>query len=242
MSSQKLIMESWRDWVSKTFSGLEDPRLYEDLALMTSVSSYGFLIVLYLPQKMKDEKAVISKKHPPNVVSMLKLGNLSTSKAPCIPNTWQVKNVATKKEYQGKGLGTLIYNLAATYAKLSGDDGITSDHEDMTTKDGSRRWNKIDQSSNFKKKKTAKGSDTFDYTGKETPNDNQDDCVRPKSSKVAVDHSYEIIDGTEDEIKRLKANHKRYIDHLKSMSVADFNQLLLDQAIDIFSTNFTGNM
>ena len=242
MNKQSIIIEGWRDWMSKTFSGMEDPKLYEDLALMTSASSQGFVIVLYLPQKMKNKKAIISKKYPPNVVSMLKLGILSSGEIPCIPNTWQVKNVATKKEYQGKGLGTLIYNLAATYAKLSGGDGITSDHDAMTTKDGARRWNKIDQSSNFKKKETSKGNNTFDYTGKETPNDREDDCKRPRVVNAATDHSYEIVDGIEDEIKRLKDNHKNYIDHIESMSVSEFNQILLDKAVEVFAVSFSGNM
>lgn len=127
------------------------------------------------------------------------------SKFPCIPNTFEVaaiyvepgmKNVTKGARDQKYGL--LLYDLLFYYASTMGH-GLTSDHEDGTTKAAQKFWKYIENNpSMYRKRKTdgsgeAGGHDVFDYkhfdgrnretldtgtfTGSSaTPNDPNDDC------------------------------------------------------------------
>ena len=236
MSDQKLIMEGWRDFLNKFTGGDKELDLYEDLALWTFLYDGKFDIILYIPSKFSGQNPVIDEENLPTVVAYLQMGILSSNKTPCIPDTWQVKYTATAEEFQKKGLGSMMYEIAATYAKLSGDGGITSDHVAMTSDQASRRWNKLLSSPNFEKRETDKGSDTFDYSGKETPNDPNDDCVAPKDSKNTVDHSVQIKNDVKEKIDKFKANHKKYLKFSKLGK--QLNHVLLKKASEVFNKAF----
>ena len=239
--NQKIIMEGWRDWLAKTFIGGEDPDPKKDLAMDIRSSMDYIEIILYMPNKMKEGKAIINKGALPIVVSMVRISRLTTSETPCIPSTWHITAVATSKEFQSMGFGTLIYDIAATYAKSAeydGKGGITSDHNTLTTIDGARRWDKIDKDSNYIKKETSKKNDTFDYTGEETPDDEDDDCRQARTVDAVVDHSYMIVNGVEQEMEELTAKHEKYIQSLKGLSAAEFQGILNLGAAKVFRTAF----
>ena len=239
--NQKIIMEGWRDWLAKTFTSLEDPDPKKDLA-MNIMSNMDYVeIILYVPNKMKEGKAIINKGALPIVVSMVRISRLTTSETPCIPSTWHITAVATSKEFQSMGFGTLIYDIAATYAKSAENDGkggITSDHNTLTTIDGARRWDKIDKDSNYVKRETSKKNDTFDYTGDETPDDKDDDCKQARTVDAVVDHSYMIVNGAEQEMEELAANHEKYTQSLRGLSTAEFQGILNLGAAKVFRTAF----
>ena len=112
----------------------------------------------------------------------------------------QVKYVAVHDDYQGSGYGGYLYKLAGVIAEfMMNKDGITSDHVDATSKDAARVWAKMMPSS-FKKITSKMGHDKFDYTGKETPDDPDDDCTLPGAGDAATDYAWKINPGEKNKI------------------------------------------
>ena len=237
MSNQKLIMEGWRDFVKKFTGGDKEPDLKNDLAMWRGLSGKTFRMVLYMPSKFENDKPVISDEHPPDVVGMIVMALLTSSDDPCIPATWQIKFVATAKKYQRKGIGSLLYDSAATFAKMATKGGITSDHDAMTSKSAKKRWDKIDANSNYKKRETPQGSDTFDYND-ETPDPN-DDCKLPFSTRNVIDHSYEIVNDVKGKLDMFDRNHNFYI---KFSTMKDFNYSIKELSSDVFQDSFAGGL
>ena len=141
-------------------------------------------LVLYQP-------IAIDRDGLPRVIGMISLGETT---GPCIPNTLQVRFAAVARKYQRSGFGTILYRLAAAHAKKTEKGGgITSDHEGSTSKDARRRWAAIDSDPEFHKRTTSAGSSTFDYDGKRTPDDIEDNCD-DSTGDPAAPHSYGVSD------------------------------------------------
>tara|TARA_B100000035_G_C21009400_1_gene558862 strand:- start:1201 stop:1911 length:711 start_codon:yes stop_codon:yes gene_type:complete len=235
MSNQKLIMEGWRDFLKK-FTGEKEIDLKNDLAMWRQLEGEKFRIVLYVPSKFENGKPLISDEHPPDVVGMIVMGLLTDKENPCIPETWQIKFVATARKYQRKGIGSLLYDIAASYA-AGNNAGITSDHDAMTSKSAKKRWDKIDSNPNYKKRETPQGSDTFDYTD-ETP-DPDDDCRLPSLTKRTIHHSYEIVNDVMDKMNLFNKNHNSYI---KFSTMKDFDHTIKVLSSDVFQKSFAGDL
>jgi ribosomal protein S18 acetylase RimI-like enzyme len=129
----------------------------------------------------------------PLVIGMIALDDMH---GPCIPNTLQVKFSAVNRKFQRQGFGSILYRLAAAHAKVKKNGGISSDHSAGTSKDAARRWAAIDKDSEFYKRSTKAGSDTFDYGGYMTPDDPMDDCEDFTSNGAVTNHSYGVSDKT----------------------------------------------
>jgi len=155
-----------------------------DLALAILEGEGVDTLVLYRPKNIEQDGL-------PIVIGMI---SLESTDKPCIPNTLQVRYAAVAKRFQKSGFGSILYRLAAAHAKKTKNGGgITSDHAGSTSKDAERRWSAIDSSSDFHKRTTKQGSNTFDYTGSKTPDDPEDDCEFPEDNP-AVSHSYGVND------------------------------------------------
>lgn len=231
MNNQKLIMEGWRSWLSGLFG---KSLTYKDLGLLVRSTSQTHAIVIYAVQKDKKGAVLVDGDHMPIVVGQMSL--VKTEK-PCIPNTFQVSTVAVSKDYQGKGLGTMLYKIAA---EITGDAGITSDHK-VSTKDSAKAvWDKIDKDSKWQKRQTRKGNDEFDYSGDKTPDDPKDDCESPIDSKNTIDHSYDMLSSFSTEVSTMKENHGRYAYSSKNFfgSKKAFEQALLQMATKLFSDEY----
>ncbi len=129
----------------------------------------------------------------PMVIGMIAVDDMH---GPCIPNTLQVKFSAVSRKFQRQGFGSILYRLAAAHAKVSRNGGISSDHTGGTSVDATRRWAAIDKDTEFYKRSTKSGSDTFDYGGYMTPNDPEDDCEDFTSNGSVTNHSYGVSDKT----------------------------------------------
>jgi len=141
-------------------------------------------LVLYHP-------IAIERDGLPRVIGMISLGETT---GPCIPNTLQVRYAAVARKFQRSGFGTILYRLAAAHAKKTENNGgITSDHEASTSKDARRRWAAIDSDPEFYKRTTSAGNNTFDYDGKKTPDDAEDNCD-DSTGDPAAPHSYGVND------------------------------------------------
>ena len=232
---QKLIMEGWRDFLSTATFGHIDHRKRKEVEFSASLSDVALYVdesgdrikcFLYIPAGFNGATPVIDNVNKPRLVGFVTLDKLSSSSKPCIPNTYQVSFSAVAYEFQRKGMGTLLYNIAATIAKNKGG-GITSDHKSMTSNSAGRVWKKLENSPNYTKRSTPDGSDKFDYTGTETPFDDQDDCPSTSWGDPASDHSLEIIAGIDDQINQMKRTNKKYIKNAVRITDAKM-KLLLD--------------
>ena len=95
--------------------------------------------------------------------------------------------------------------------------GLTSDHAYGTRKGAAGAWERIENSSIYRKRKTAAGNDTFDYDDS-TP-DPDDDCGKGMKDPLATDHSFEKMStaGAESKYDTYFYNHKKVIRKLKSV-------------------------
>jgi len=226
----KLLMENWR-----TF--LKESRItFDDVALYQVRHDSGFYFILYLVYN-----------HPAiqrDVVSVIGRITVSPTLEPCIPETYQVDSIYVDKPYRDMGFGSMLYNIAflfADYRKM----GLTSDKVVGTNKKAADQWIKFDNRSNYVKKATSQGNDKFDYTGRETPLDPDDDCSMPAMThKNATDHSFIKTDaaGFRSKYLELYKLHPVNVDKvLKAGLFRDqpaFEKYIERQAEDDFQLNY----
>ena len=239
---QKLIMEGWRDFLSSATFGHIDHRKRKEVEFSASLSDVALYVdesgdrvqcFLYIPAGFNGGTPVIDRVNLPKLVGFVTLDKLSSSDKPCIPNTYQVSFSAVANEFRRKGMGTLLYNIAATIAKNKGG-GITSDHKKMTSQAAGRVWKKLEKSPNYTKRSTQDGSIKFDYTGSDTPFDDQDDCSLPSWGDPATNHSLEIISGIDEKIEQMKRTNKKYIKSAVRITDAKMKRLLNAAATETF--------
>ena len=218
----------------------------EELALsVDSISEPGFLSV-YL-YTVPDVRLV-------GTVQARKL------KKPCIPETWQVTSIAVEEDLQGQKLGFLLYKIII--AKLNSKGyGATSDHGVGTKPKAAKFWKRLeDEGSIAIKRNTGQETDgnahdTFDYDGKLTPDDPNDDCEKGMSPKPATDHSWALTDSvygaTEAEARKLKSNYfefvlsggkKAFVEKLPSQFNKKFDYYLRIQADKLFQDAYLAEM
>ena len=156
------------------------------MAVYTGWQGWDMYIVLYHPQSHSGANEQVFA-----MMALTKAGRNNPA-TPCIPNTYSVRLAAVDKAHQGLGLGKKLYQLAGTAVKdkFGKDAGLTSDHSSggSSSKQAQGVWSKI-QSMGFYKRSTNQGNDEFDYTGQQTPQDKEDDCVKPAGS-VGTKHSW----------------------------------------------------
>ena len=131
-----------------------------------------------------------SKQNPLYVVAYLNMEMMEEK--PCIPYTYQVLGVYTEAAAQRRGFSRTLYDFAFYIADRFGY-GLTSDHIVGTTKKAEMAaWAKYENSSEYEKRTTAQGNSQFDYDGKLTPNDPDDDCETTFGDKFpATDFSFQ---------------------------------------------------
>jgi len=171
----KLLIENWRKFLNEQNSALND------VALAQSKTSIGDGFVLY--------RLYFNPAAKSNVLSIIGAVTVSKTLQPCIPETMQIDSIYVNEPYRGMGFGSLLYDFAFLYAAAN-KVGLTSDKKYGTKKKAASKWDKINKSSSYEKRKTDQGNDTFDYTGTETPLDPNDNCNEPPTpEKNASDFS-----------------------------------------------------
>jgi GNAT superfamily N-acetyltransferase len=229
----KLLIENWKNYLNEVKMSFNDVALLQ----FKDTSGYGFILYrVYFHPTIKT-----------NVISVIGRVTVGETIEPCIPKTNQVDTIYVDKPYRGMGFGSMLYNIAflfADYRKM----GLTSDKTTGTNKKAAAQWDKFDSRSNYKRKITSQGNDRFDYTGRMTPLDPDDDCSMPAvPEKNATDHSLIKTNARDFAPKFMEMyklhpvyiekviksgffkNQNAFEDYLKSQAEDDFQENYLDE-------------
>ena len=176
----KLIQEAMIPDPDPAYANLYDPN--QPMALLHMDDQEAHTFILYHLTK--------SKQNPLYVIAYLNMEMMEEK--PCIPYTYQILGVYTEAAAQRKGFSKALYDFAFYIADRY-NYGLTSDHIVGTTKKAEMAsWAKYENSSEYKKRTTAQGNSQFDYDGKLTPNDPDDDCETTFGDKFpATDFSFQ---------------------------------------------------
>lgn len=156
---------------------------------------------------------------------------------PCIPDTFQVSTIHTHKDYEGQGFQKLLMDCAF-YVLGREDKGLTSDHQSGTKYKAGRAWDKIDKSSEYKKRKTKDGNDEFDYIGQ--TQDPDDDCDMPFKFP-STHHSFQKKSSSsgQQEYQKMKSNHESFVKKLGKNKGA-FENMLKNKSGEDFRVRYRG--
>lgn len=192
------------------------------------------------------------------ISSLIVVGEISidATNSPCIPKTYQVNGISVDQEYQGTGLGFLLYKMAMFAANRDGA-GLTSDQSISTSPKATEFWQRLKSKGSIaKKRSTGEGTpkdphDTFDYEGDLTPDDPNDDCDRPMDKPATV-HSWELKPETFKETgefySKLRQNHfifltsyeyNKFIERLPAELEKNFDSYLTLMADRMFSKEYS---
>jgi GNAT superfamily N-acetyltransferase len=226
----KILIENWRKFLKEQSEPLGD------LALFAYKKRTHYTLILY---RLHHEPELNG-----DIISVVGAITLGQTGEPCIPLTLQVETVYVDEPYRGLRIGSLLYDLAFLFAH-STNSGLTSDKVTGTNTKAANMWNSMATSGDYEKRKTAQGNDKFDYTGRETPLDPNDDCDEPAlADKNATDHSLTKKTATSvapkyrEMTQRHKENIQKILDSEMLPSVAAFETYLTSQADADFETNY----
>lgn len=180
---------------------------------------YALLIKQYV-----DSYDLVLYQLPPLEPQVVAFCRLDKTKKPCIPVTYEIRTIARKAGRDYKGLGAIMYDIAATIVKRKHDGGITSDHSHSSSTAAYKGWQRMANSGKYTKRATKLKNDEFDYTGKDTPNDPDDNCDRPSGDKDMDDEVRSNLAAASDFSLQIKSPSpylsKFKINHMKAMRVA----------------------
>ena len=187
MSKHKLIMESWRKFLTESDRGYRtttpdgnDVYLLHDVVGHAGTSNR---ITLYTI----DPDALFVQ--PLNIEELEKahkdIGSvfIMETPGPCIPNTYQVGAIHTAPDFDRQGYGTLLYDLAFLVAADKGW-GLTSDRDSGTKSTASDIWASIEANDAKYEKRKTRVVDLEDPTFTPEQNDMLRDIIgAPKDVK-----------------------------------------------------------
>lgn len=220
----KIIIERFRRF-------LKEDKLNQ-LALFHAKDSDTQTVVLYDPT---------SDLSDPEVVAAVEIAK---TEEPCIPQTYQIEWVFTKKEYRGQGLGEALYGICFFLVNRLGM-GLTSDQNAGTSAAAGRRWAKLVRDKNTVARKTPFGNSEFDYDGKKTPQDPFDDCgldgMGPEGD--GIDQSLMMKDYKKyaELYRKLKGNHEQLMSTAPDDEKKQIENALEQIAFEEFSIAYDGD-
>jgi hypothetical protein len=116
--------------------------------------------------------------------------------------------------------------------------GLTSDQDTGTKDKAARAWDKIENSSEYKKRETDDGNNMFDYT--DQTDDPNDDCSMP-SQHPATTHSFEKRNASsiQPQYDSMKNNHINFLKKIGRDKGA-FNNMLKNRSRADFIERYSG--
>lgn len=223
MNNYGLILERFKRF-------LQEDKLNQ-LALFHAKDSEVQTVVLYDPT---------SDPSDPEIVAAIEIAK---TQEPCVPHTYQVEWVFTKKKYRGRGLGEVLYGVCFFLVNRVGM-GLTSDQNAGTSAAAGRRWAKLVKDKNTVARKTPFGNSEFDYDGKKTPQDPFDDCgldgVGPDGDGISQSLMMKDYQKYAETYSKLKQNHKKLMSVVPSNKRKQFENDLEKIAFEEFSIAYDG--
>tara|TARA_R100000406_G_C3067736_1_gene113298 strand:+ start:38 stop:694 length:657 start_codon:yes stop_codon:yes gene_type:complete len=217
----KLILERFKRF-------LQGDKLNQ-LALFHAKDSDVQTVVLYVPSLN------------PSVIAGIEIAK---TQEPCVPLTYQVEWVFTKKEYRGEGVGEDMYGICFFLVNRLGM-GLTSDQNAGTSAAAGKRWAKLVKDKNTVARKTPFGNSEFDYDGNKTPKDPLDNCgLDGKGPKGAgIDQSLMMKDYKKyaELYRKLKGNHQKFLSTVPDNKKKQFENDLEQIAFEEFSIAYDGD-
>ena len=219
MSNLKVIMEGWRSFVKEAKSPLAST---EDFSMYYEQKPNWVYIVLYKTLNKTET----------TVVGVLRITKLEE---PSIPKTGQVSSIATNVDYQGQGIGRLLYSMAFYVASTLGV-GLTSDKDTGTRAKAKEQWKKFEKSPDYEKRSTKAGNDTFDYDG--VTDDPDDDCeggdLTPRQNATHHSLMKHDTDGMDELFSAMEARHMENIEQMSEKQESTFISLIKQTALNTF--------
>ena len=206
-------IESMKDTPRAPLNPVQNTAL--KIYLLSSDGSSGY-VFLYQKTMPNIQPTKLNVEHFCELIGYI---NFEKTSKPCITNndgpTIQVNSIAVTEDFQNQGYGSLLYGILFQYAKDNGF-GVTSDHNTSTSSKAKEFWNTLPHTNAYKKRKTSKDNDVFDYEGK-TP-DRDDDCNPGLGyNKMGTHHSWEITtDHFKSHMNSLLTAHEAHVDFLLS--------------------------
>ena len=170
---------------------------------------------------------------------------------PCIKRTYEVNSIAVDRKYQGQKIGLSLYIYAMILLSKKGI-GFTSDHSYGTKPKAAEFWQRLEMDAYMGQgiatlKDTGKETDGvkhdyFDYNGRMTPNDPDDDCDPGLDKDPATNHSFEIrpevIAKHDPQLRKLMLNHAfaQELVHQGAISIENLTMYPGKNEIEKFNT------
>ena len=220
----RLILERFKNF-------LQEVKLNQ-LALFHAKDSDVQTVVLYDPSVDPTD---------PEIIAAVEIAK---TEEPCVPQTYQIEWVFTKKEYRGQGLGEALYGICFFLVNRLGM-GLTSDQNAGTSAAAGRRWAKLVKDKNTVARRTPFGNSKFDYDGKKTPQDPFDDCgldgMGPEGD--GIDQSLMMKDYKKyaELYRKLKGNHQQFMSVVPDNKKKQFENDLEKIAFEEFSIAYDGD-
>ena len=229
MNNINEIFDAWRKFTN--FLGITDEKpkkeYKNDLGVFMKPTWDSLLLVLYTPVTKEEDKSLAF-----NVIGGI---YIKDTEQPCIGPTMQVSNVYVDEKFAGQGYGPLIYGMAFLLASKRGSN-LTSDQKVGTKTSARGRWDKMISRGEITSQKTKAGNDHFDYTGKETPDDPQDNCEKP-TEQTATDQSWKMKNTNKyaKYLYKYGKNHETYEKKMKKVAPKyNFKEQLFNDFADGF--------
>ena len=233
MNNINEIFDAWKKFTK--FLGIADEKpkkeYKEDLGLILDTGDDNVLLILYTPVIDQEKKSIKF-----NVIGGI---FITGTKKPCIGPTMQVSNVYVDDDFRGQGFGPLIYGFAFLLAQQGGFH-LTSDQKVGSEEGAVGRWDKLISRGEIQNQKTDAGNEVFDYTGKETPDDPQDDCEKP-TKKTATNQSWVMKNANKYKkyLNNFFRNHIIYLDKMSQISPSyDLEGELTQEFVEEFEIKY----
>ena len=102
-----------------------------------------------------DSYSLVLYQLPPLKTEVVAYCKMQKTAKPCIPATYEVLAIARNTDRDYKGVGAVMYDIAATIIKQEHSGGITSDHSSSSSTAAYKVWQKMLKSGKYKKKSNS---------------------------------------------------------------------------------------
>ena len=246
--NQKLLMETWRRFLKEAEDrGVRFPD--DRTCLYSEIEPENAYFILYGHGTGQSGDALMNL----SVIGSVNMETLEDS-GPGISGkpgenpSWHILPIHTDEKYRRVGYGSFLYGCAFLMADRNGA-GLTSDKYAGSKPEARAKWSSFEADASsyeqtYEFRQTPDGSHMFDYDGKATPNDPNDDCdvsvpQDQNASDFSISHKNPEI--FEQAMMLYESNHYNFMETIvKSgiMSEKEFSKFLQQAEFKSFESAY----